>query len=250
MLTLEENNIDQVLKDMFLNGMHFGYSATSRHPKMKPYIFGLRNGVEIFDLEKTKSCLDKAKDFVRNLGKDRKTVLFVGTKKEAKEATEKYAKELNMPFVNERWIGGTLTNFKNIKARIDYLNDMKKKRDTGELDKYTKKEKLNIERQIQKMEKYFGGLAEFFKSMPSAIIAVDSKHERISVEEAIVMKLPVIALLNSDCDPKGINYPIPANDNSSLSINFFLAELTKAYKEGTLLIQEVEAIKKEEAAKL
>lgn len=249
-MLIAEENVDQILKDMFLSGMHFGYSVTSRHPKMKPYIYGLRNGVEIFDLEKTKFCMDKAKDFVRNLGKDRKTILFIGTKKEAKEAAEKFAKELNMPFVKERWIGGTLTNFKNIKARIDYLNDMKKKRDTGELDKYTKKEKLNIERKIQKMEKYFGGLAEFFKNMPSAIIAVDSKHERISVEEAIVMKVPIIALLNSDCDPKGVNYPVPANDNSSLSINFFLADLTKAYKEGTLLTQEVEAIKKEEAAKL
>lgn len=249
MLTAEENNIDQALKDMFLNGMHYGYSATSRHPKMKPYIFGLRNGVEIFDLEKTKACLDKAKEFVRNSGKDRKTILFVGTKKEAKGAAEKFARELNMPFVSERWIGGTLTNFKNIKARIDHLNDMKKKRDTGELDKYTKKEKLNIERKIQKMEKYFGGISEFFKGMPAAIVVVDPKHERISVEEAVMMRVPVIAIINSDCDPKGVNYPVPANDNSSLSINFFLSEIAGAYKEGTLLTRELEPAGKEETVK-
>lgn len=245
MLTTEENNIDQMLKDMFLNGMHLGYSATSCHPKMKPYIYGLRNGVEVFDLEKTKVCIDKAKDFIRNLGKGRKTILFVGTKKEAKDLAEKVAKELNMPFVSNRWIGGTLTNFKNIKSRIDHLNDMKRERDGGKLDKYTKKERLNIERNIQKMEKYFGGLSEYFKGMPSAIITVDPKHEKIAVVEASDMKVPVVALINSDCDPKGTSYLVPANDNSALSINFFLSEIVKSYKEGMLSIQEVEPNKKQ-----
>jgi len=230
--------VDSVVKEMYLSGIHLGYSQTSRSPQMKPYIFGLRNGVEIFDLEKTKKNIDSAKEFAKKLGKDKKIILFVGTKKEAKDLTENAAKELGMPYVKERWIGGTLTNFKQIKGRIDHLNDLKKKRDSGELDKYTKKEKLQIERQIKKMEIYFGGLAENLKFLPSAIIVVDSKHEKITVSEANRMKIPVIALLNSDCDPSGVNYPVPGNDNSASSIAYFLSGFVKSYKEGTILAQQ------------
>ena len=229
--------IEAEIKEMYLSGLHLGYSQTSRNPKMKPYIFGLRNGVEIFDLEKTKKNIDSAKEFAKKLGQDKKVVLLVGTKKEAKDLTEKTANELGMPFVKERWIGGTLTNFKQIKGRIDHLNDLKKKRDTGELDKYTKKEKLQIERQIKKMEIYFGGLAGNLKFLPSAVLVIDSKHEKTSVNEAKQMKIPVVALLNSDCDPSGINYSVPGNDNSRASISYFLGEFAKAYKEGTLLAQ-------------
>lgn len=230
--------VDLEIKEMYLSGMHLGYSQTSRDPKMKPYIFGVRNKVEIFDLEKTKKNIDSAKEFAKKLGKDKKIVLFVGTKKEAKDLTEQTAKELGMPYVKERWIGGTLTNFKQIKGRIDHLNDLKKKRDAGELDKYTKKEKLQIERQIKKMEIYFGGLAENLKFLPSAVLVVDSKHEKIAANEAKQMKIPVVALLNSDCDPSGIAYPIPGNDNSRTSISYFLSEFAKAYKEGILLAQQ------------
>ena len=233
-----QKELSAEIKEMYLSGMHLGYSQTSRNPRMKPYIFGLRNSIEIFDLEKTKKNLDSAKEFAKKLGQDKKVVLFVGTKKEAKDLTENTAKELGMPFVKERWIGGTLTNFKQIKGRIDHLNDLKKKRDSGELDKYTKKEKLQIERQIEKMEIYFGGLAENLKFLPSAILAVDSKHEKISVNEANQMKISVVALLNSDCNPSGINYPVPGNDNSRTSISYFLGEFARAYKEGTLLAQQ------------
>ena len=254
MLKTEEKNeqkdrVEVEVKEMYLSGIHLGYSQTSRNPKMKPYIFGLRNGVEIFDFEKTKKNIDSAKEFAKKLGKDKKIVLFVGTKKEAKDLTENVAKELGMPYVKERWIGGTLTNFKQIKGRIDHLNDLKKKRDAGELNKYTKKEKLQIERQIKKMEIYFGGLAENLKFLPSAIVAVDSKHEKITVSEANQMKIPVVALLNSDCDPSGVNYPVPGNDNSVSSISYFMSEFAKAYKEGTLLAQQ-EPVKAEIPNKL
>lgn len=236
---------ENTLKEMFAGGMHLGYSATSCHPKMKPYIFGLRNGVEIFDLEKTRANLDAAKNFIRNLGKEKKTILFVGTKKEAKAAAEAAAKELGMPFVKERWVGGTLTNFKQIKARVDYLNDLKKKRESGELEKYTKKEKLQIDRKIEKMEQYFGGLSDTLKNYPFAVVAVDPKHEKIAVEEAGQIKVPVVALLNSDCDPAKIKYPIPGNDSSLASINFFLSEITRAYKEGLAQAEEATAAQKE-----
>ena len=233
MLAIEEKAED-ILQKMFQSGMHLGYSKTSRHPKMDKFIFGSRNGVEIFDLERTKASFDAAKDFVRKLGKEGKTMLFVGTKKEAKSLTEKHAKELNMPYVVERWIGGTITNIKQIKARIDHLGDLKKKRDTGELDKYTKKEKLDIERKIQKMEKYFGGLADALKGGPAAMIVIDSKHEKIAADEAFSSKTPVVALLSTDCDPAKINYPVPANDSSMSSIELFLLEIVRAYKEGQL----------------
>lgn len=229
---------DSEIKEMYLTGLHLGYSQTSRDPKMEPYIYGVRNGVEIFDLEKTKQNIDSAGKFAKKLGQDKKIVLFVGTKKEAKDLAEQTAKELGMPYVKERWIGGTLTNFKQIKGRIDHLNDLKKKRDAGELNKYTKKEKLQIERQIKKMETYFGGLADNLKFLPSAILVVDSKHEKISVKEAHQMKIPVIALLNSDCNPSGIGYPVPGNDNSISSISYFLSGFAKAYKEGTLVAQQ------------
>ncbi|RJQ30878.1 30S ribosomal protein S2 [Candidatus Parcubacteria bacterium] len=230
--------VDSMVKEMFEAGMHLGYSVTSRNPKMEPFIFGLRNGVEIFDLEKTKNILNGAKEFVKKLGKEKKQILFVGTKKEAKEMTQKIAVELGMPYVKERWIGGTLTNIKQIRSRIDFLNDMKKKRDTGELEKYTKKERLDITRKIEKMETYFGGLAVTFKGLPAAVLVIDSKHEKIAVKEATQVGLPVIALLNTDCDPSLVSQPVPGNDNSLTSISYFLSEVSKAYKEGLAAAQE------------
>ncbi|NUQ57581.1 MAG: 30S ribosomal protein S2 [Candidatus Paceibacter sp.] len=238
MLNTQEK-IEQDLQEMFSKGMHLGYSVTSRHPKMKPYIFAERNGVEIFDLEKTKSALDAAKEFVRKLGKEKKIILFVGTKKEAKEALVATAKELSMPYVAERWVGGTITNFKQIRSRMDHLNDLKKKKETGALDKYTKKERLQIDRKIEKMDRYFCGLADSLKNFPAAIVTVDPKHEKIAMGEALQMKIPVISLLNSDCDPAGINFAVPANDNSATSIGYFLSELAKSYKEGLILAEEV-----------
>lgn len=230
----EKNNsvTSQALEGMYSSGLHLGYSATSCHPKMKPYIFGLRNGVEIFDLDKVKKSFDLAKNFVKELGREKKVILFVGTKKESRDVVEKNAGRLGMPFVKERWIGGTLTNFKQIKSRIDYLSELKKKRETGDLDKYTKKERLQIERKIEKMELYFGGLVENFKFLPSAVLVIDPKHEKTSINEANQMKIPTISLLNSDCDPSKISYPAPGNDNSLSSVLYFIEEMVKSYEEG------------------
>lgn len=226
-----EIKTENLLKEMFEKGMHLGYSQTSRHPKIQPYLFGVRNGVEIFDLAKTRICLDVAKNFIKNAAKEGKTILFVGTKKEAKQEVEKAAKELNMPYVKERWVGGTLTNFKEIRSRINYFIGLKVKKDSGELEKYTKKERLRIEKGIQKMERYLGGL-ENLTDCPSALVVIDSKHEKIGVEEAVNRKIPVVALINSDCDPTNISYPVPANDSSLSSIVYFLAALVKEFKEG------------------
>lgn len=198
---------------------------------MKPFIFTNRNGTEIFDLEKIQVQLKLAKEFLKALGKEKKTVLFVGTKKEAQESIKKSAEELNMPYVKERWLGGTLTNFKEIKNRIDYLNDLLQKRDSGELEKYTKKERLQIEKKIIKLEKYLEGLQQC-KNLPAALIVVDSNYEEVARRETRTMNIPLIAIMNSDCNPKDADYPIPANDSSIASINYLLSELVKAYSEG------------------
>lgn len=227
---------------MFRAGIHFGYSRSSRHPKMKDFLFGLKNNVEIFDLEKTDEMLEKAKEFMVALGKEKKKFVLVGTKTEAKAIVEKFAKEINMPYVIERWLGGTFTNFKGIRDRINHMKDLEQKKMTKELEKYTKKEQLEIEREIIRLRNYLGGLVDM-ENLPSAILVIDSKKEKNAVKEANDTKVPVVAIINTDCDPNVADYPIPANDNSRTSIEFLLNELVGAYKEGVKEFKEKEAEK-------
>lgn len=222
---------DAKIEEMFKAGIHFGYSRSSRHPQMKDFLFGLKNNVEIFDLEKTNDMLEKAKEFMALLGKEKKQFALVGTKTEAKGIVEKFAKEMNMPYVIERWLGGTLTNFKAIRGRIDLMKDLERKKEAKELAKYTKKEQLEIEREIIRLKNYLGGLVDM-ENLPAAVLVVDSKKEKNAVKEANDTKVPVVGILNTDCDPKTSDYPIPANDNSRTSIEFLLSELIGAYKEG------------------
>ena len=237
-----EKNTNSHFEEMLKAGVHFGYSRSRRHPKIKDYIFGVKNNVEIFNLEKTKQKINEAKDFLKNLAKNNKKILLVGTKVESRNLIEKMAKEINMPFVNERWVGGTLTNFKTIKGRIGYMNELLKNKESGELNKYTKKEQVQIEKKIAKLKSYFGGLDKI-EELPSAIIVVDTKKEKIAVAEAKRMFIPVAGILNSDCDPDMVNYPIPANDNSVSSVGYILQELKEAYKEG---LEEAEKAEKTE----
>ena len=232
MIILKEVTVKNTkMEEMLKRGVVFGYSAATLHPKMKPFIFTCRNNTEIFDLEKTFDQLNLAKDFLKKLGKEKKQILFAGTKKETKENIKNIAQEIDMPYVNERWLGGILTNFKEIKRRIDYLNDLCEKRESGELEKYTKKERLQIERRIAKINKYLGGLKKYH-GLPACLIVIDSSYEKTAAGEARKTKIPLIAVMNSDCDPSGADFPIPANDSSISSINFFLKEFVDAYKEG------------------
>jgi small subunit ribosomal protein S2 len=221
------NGIDE----MFKAGMHFGYSRQSRNPKIKPYLYGSKDDVGIFDLEKTKSAFQKAEDFISGLGQEGKTVLFVGTKPEAKDLVWEAAQRLGMPACTERWLGGTLTNLKIIKGRLDYFENLKKDKESGELKKYKKKERLEKEKELERLERFFGGLllGVGLRSLPSALIVVDSNEESIAVEEASKVKIPAVALLNSDCDPTSIDYPIVGNDASMLSIKYFLDRIVNAY---------------------
>ncbi len=222
---------EKELEEMFKAGVHFGYLRQSRHPKMKPYLFGVRNNVEIFDLEKTHACLASAENFLAVLAKEGKKILIVGAKPGIRQLVGQTGKELGMPYVVERWLGGTLTNFKVIKNRIDHFTDLRHKKEVGELNKYTKKEISRFNQELSKLERFFAGL-ELLAALPSAILIVDSKKEKTALREAKQMSIPIIAILNSDSDPTGIAYPIPANSASLKSVKYLLDKLTHAYKTG------------------
>lgn len=215
---------------MFEAGAHFAYSKARRHPTVSPYIFGAKDSVEIFDLEKTKKLLDEALGFVATLAKENAQILFVAGKNEAREAVRTTAQSLDMPFVAGRWIGGTLTNFDQIKKRIARLEQLTEERDNGELaKKYTKREQLTLSREIDSLEEMFGGLTSM-KKLPGALFVIDTKREAIAVEEAKKCGIPVIALMNSDCNLADATYPIPANDASMKSISFFVGQIAEAYR--------------------
>lgn len=222
------------IDEMFKVGAHFGYSKTRRHPSAAPYIFGVKNRVEIIDLEKTAELLEKALVFITTLAKEGKQVLFVGGKNEARSALKMAAESIGMPYVDGRWIGGTLTNFSEIKKRLLKLEDLTKQKEKGELSKYTKKERLVIGHEIDNLDRFFSGILPM-KDMPKALVVLDSKKEIIAVTEAQKMNIPVIALCGTDSDLKGINYPIVANDASVSSIAYFVNEIAKAYQKGKVL---------------
>lgn len=219
------------IRDLFKAGAHFAFSKSRRHPTAKPFIFGIKNKVEIFDLEKTAKELEAAKEFVTAIAEKGGQILFVGSKNEAQEIVKAGALRIDMPYVSNRWVGGTLTNFTEIKKRVAKLEDLRSQRDKGELGKYTKKERLLIEREIESLEKVFEGLIPM-KKMPSAVFTIDSKNESIAVKEAQDKKVPIISLSGSDCDLSLVDYAIPANDSSMLSIKFFVEEIVEAFKKG------------------
>lgn len=229
-----ENKVEKIgendfIKQMFKSGAHYAYSKSKRHPSAKKYIFGAKNKVEIFDLEKTEKMLEEAKEFVKSLVNSGKQVLFISGKSEVKNILQYSADSVSQPYVIRRWIGGTLTNFSEVRKRVKKLVEMKTKKEKGEYSKYTKKERLLFDREIKKLEETFGGIVSM-EGFPGAIFVIDSKREKSAVSEAIMKKIPVISLSNSDCDFDVINYPIPANDASISSITFFVNQITEACK--------------------
>ena len=231
MTETKSHTSDPIIDALFSAGAHFGYRRSKRHPTSTPFIFGAKSGVEIFDLEKTKTALEKAEAFVKSLGAEAKTLLFVGGKNEAREAVKSGAGKLGMPAVFGRWVGGTLTNFANIRARVDKMLDLSAKREKGELAKYTKKERLLIDRDVIRLQELFGGLVPL-KSAPAALFVIDPGKEHIAVTEARKEGVPVIALASSDCDLSRIEYVIPGNDASRTSIAYFVDRIVEAYKAG------------------
>lgn len=228
-MQIDKNMESKLGNELIAVGAHFGYSKTRRHPSAKSYVFGTKNGSDIIDITKTEKLLTEALAFIKKLAEEKKTILFVSGKPESKQIIEAAAHELQMPYVENRWIGGTLTNFREIKRRIDVLLDLKGKKERGDLAKYTKKEQSDFGRQIEKMTRNFGGLVGMTKK-PDALFVIDTKKEAIAVTEANKMGVPVIGLANTDCDLSNIDFPIVANDAARASIKYFVDQVTQAYR--------------------
>lgn len=233
-MTDKTNTLSAKIQEMLKVGAHFGFLRSRRHPSFKSLICGVKNMTEVIDLEKTEEMLKKAEEFVTELARNKKTIMFVSSKSEAMDIVRKYAESINMPFVASRWIGGTLTNFGEIKKRTHRLQDLITKKEKGELLKYTKKERLMFDREIVTLTEMFEGLKGLEKT-PSAIFVVDAKKESIAVAEAKQSGITIVSLSSSDNDLKGVDYPIAANDASKGSIEFFVSHIRDAYKKGSLL---------------
>ncbi len=231
----KEENSETIIEQMFKAGAHYGYSKTRRHPSVSPYIYATKNKVDIINLEKTSTMFETALEFIKELGAKNKVVLFVGTKPEAKEIIKSTAESLNMPYVTERWIGGTLSNFVEIKKRIAELENYHKESKEGGLEKYTKKERVVMAKKMEKLSKYYTGLLGL-KKMPEALFIIDAKAENIAATEARKSSVPVVALANSDSNIKTISYPIVGNDTGMPSIKFFTNAIAKAYKAGQMSV--------------
>ncbi len=214
---------------MFKVGAHYGFIKSRRHPTVKPFIFGTKNTVEIFNLELTEAQLEKAEAFVQHIVGSGKQVLFASSKSEIKDVLQRGAESCNMPFVAGRWIGGTFTNFEAIRRRADKLTDLIHQKETGQLNKYTKKERLLIDRDITRLQTLFGGIVSM-KSLPGALFVVDAKKEHIAVAEANDAGIPVVALCGSDNDIKVIKHPVVANDSSVDSMAYFISRISNAVK--------------------
>lgn len=219
------------LLEMLKSGVHFGHQVSKWHPKMKPFIFTSRNGIHIINLEESQVKLKEALEFVKRNAQNGGVLLFVGSKKQAQGIIEKYAKECEMPYVKERWLGGTMTNFAVISRLIKKFKDLKKKRDAGELEKYTKKEQLGFKREIEDLDKVIGGI-ENLEKIPDAIFILDIKNEKTAFAEAKKKGVPVVAVCDTNVDPTGVDYMIPANDDATKSIELIVKLIAEAVKEG------------------
>lgn len=230
MSTQEQNT--SLIERLFNAGAHFGFTKSRRHPTVTPYIFTNKMGTDIFDLEQTAALLEDAKLTLKEAGEQGKTVLFVGTKDEVAQVVLEYAKKAEMPVVTNRWIGGILTNFSEIRKRIERFKALIAERESGELErKYVKKERVVIGREIDKLESNFGGIQKMDRT-PHMLVVVDPRHDFIAVQEATDMGIPVVAIMSSDCDVSKITKPVIINDALTSSVSLALSELTNAYLEG------------------
>ena len=222
------------IEELFERGAHYGYSRSRRHASAKPHIYGFKNRTAIIDLEQTLASLERAKTFLKELAGAGQQLLLVGTKPEAAPSIERTARRLGMPYVTTRWIGGTFTNFIEIRKRIDRLASLQGERDSGGFSIYTKRERAKLEKEIQDLERYFSNLTSLTK-LPGAIMVVDSGVEEIAVAEARRMGVPIVSISSTDCDLTKVDYPIVANDGSTQTIDYLLDILAAAYESGKVL---------------
>ena len=219
------------MKQLLEAGVHFGHQTRRWNPKMAQYIFTERNGIYIIDLQKTVRKIDEAYAFVRDTAMQGKTILFVGTKKQAQESIESEAKRCNMYYVNNRWLGGMLTNFRTMRTRIDRLAQLRKMEEDGTFAMLPKKEVIKHQAEIEKLEKYLGGVKEM-KKLPGALFIVDTRKERNAIAEAHRLGIPVVAIADTNCDPDEIDYPIPGNDDAIRAIRLISSIMANAMIEG------------------
>ena len=219
------------MKQLLEAGVHFGHQTRRWNPKMAEYIFTERNGIYIIDLQKTVKKIEEAYYFVRDIAAEGGTVLFVGTKKQAQDAIREEAERTGMYFVNARWLGGMLTNFKTIKKRIDRLYQLKKMREDGTMELLPKKEVLKLNLEEERLEKFMGGIKEM-KELPSAIFVVDPRKEKNAIAEAHKLGIPVIAIVDTNCDPEEADYPIPGNDDAIRAVKLIVSTIGNAILEG------------------
>lgn len=225
------------MKDLLESGVHFGHQTRRWNPKMKPYVFGARNGIYIIDLQKTVDQARAACDFVSKVTAEGKKILFVGTKKQAKDVIEEEAKRSNMYFVNNRWLGGMLTNYQTVKASIDRLKRLEALKDSPEWNEVPKKEQSRMERDLNSLHKSLGGIQDM-KKLPGAIFIIDTEKEHIAVMEAKKLGIPTIAVVDTNCDPSNIDHVIPGNDDAIRSIRLFARMISDACIEGAKTHQE------------
>nr|WP_317412403.1 30S ribosomal protein S2 [uncultured Solibaculum sp.] len=219
------------MKQLLEAGVHFGHQTRRWNPKMAPYIFTERNGIYIIDLQKTVRKLEEAYMFVRELAENGETILFVGTKKQAQESIRDEALRAGVHYVNARWLGGMLTNFRTIRQRIDRLTQLRRMEEDGTFDALPKKEVIKLNLEIERLEKFLGGIKEM-KKLPGALFVVDPRKEKIAVSEAKKLGIPVVAIVDTNCDPDEIDYVIPGNDDAIRAVKLISATMANAYLEG------------------
>ncbi|NLE45961.1 MAG: 30S ribosomal protein S2 [Chloroflexi bacterium] len=234
------------MKALLETGVHFGHRTHRWNPKMKPYIFTERNGVHIIDLQQTVAAMGQTTDLIRDTVADGGAVLFVGTKRQAQDTIALEAQRCGMPYVNRRWLGGTLTNWRTIRQRIDYLLNLEARRDRGDFERLTKKEGLVLERQIEKLNDRLGGIKEM-RDLPDLMFVVDIHREATAVAEANKLSIPVIAVVDTNCDPDPIDYIIPANDDAIRAIKLITMKMADAALDGMSLRKATAEYEEEQA---
>lgn len=232
------------MKSLLEAGVHFGHQTKRWNPKMKPYIYTERNGIYIIDLQKSVRMLEEACDFIRDLASNGGKVLYVGTKKQARIAIEQEAKRAGMFYINQSWKGGLLTNFETIRRRIEYLFELEEMEADGTFEALPKKEVILLRREKEKLERFFNGIRDMVE-LPDAIFIIDQNKEKIAIHEAKLLGIPVIGILDTNCDPDDIDFPIPGNDDAIRAIKLLSATISTAILEGKAAM---EALEEEEAA--
>lgn len=240
---------DKVLVDEMIEaGVLFGRKRSRTNPKMSKFIFSTRRGIDLIDILQTKELLNEAGEFLKEKIEEGGTILVVSTKPNIKDMVLNFIEKYKFPYVTERWLGGTLTNFKTIQKRTDYLRQLRVDKESGELDKYTKKEQLMLDRQLEKLERLFGGI-EKMTELPATLLVFDVEEHETAIREAIRMKIPIVGLINTDGDPRPIKYPVPCNDNARSSITWILNKLEVILDQAKPTIAKEEKEAKEEESK-